>query len=215
MKPIDLRKRFDLLIGGIQIQSRKKRGIGTLACIVFDKDTGKPLGLTNRHILKKNRGFSVVQPAYKNRTKEYIIGNIFKKGGKGRDNDFAVFEINTDNRQYDTNNSIAILQGKITEFVTASAGMKVQKVGQFTGHTFGIVEKVVGNTVYIIPNPDKPCEEISQGGDSGALWVTDEENFKAVALHRAGEPDKRGSTAADVAYAIPIERVLRMLNIRF
>jgi len=215
MKPIDLRKRFDLLIGGIQIQSRKKRGIGTLACIVFGKDTGKPLGLTNRHILKKNRGFSVIQPAYKSRTKEYIIGNILRKGGKGRDNDFAVFEINTDNRKYDTNNSIAILEGKITEFVTASAGMKVQKVGQFTGRTFGIVEKVVNNTVYIKPNPKKPCKEISQGGDSGALWVTDEDDFKAVALHRAGEPDKEGSTQPDIAYAIPIERVMKRLNVRF
>jgi len=211
----DLKKRVELLIGGVQIQSRKKHGVGTLGCIVFDKNTGKPLGLTNKHILKKRRGFSVIQPAAKRRTTKYLIGNILRKGGKGKSNDFAVFELNQTNRSYDSENSIFGLSGKITDIAEATEGMKVQKVGQRTGHTFGIVEKVENSTVTIVANPEKPStNEISKGGDSGALWITDEEqNFRAVALHRAGEPDE--SNSEDRAFAIPIKKVLNTLQIRF
>lgn len=207
-----LRNRVEPLIGGIQIQSKRKNGIGTLGCIVFDKQTKKPLGLTNKHILKKRRGFSVIQPAVKPRTNEYLIGNILRKGGKGMSNDFAVFEINTDYRSYDTENSIYGLKGKITDFVEPVKGMKVQKVGQRTGHTFGIIDTIKSNTITIIPNTEKTTEgEISKGGDSGALWVTDEDNFRAVALHRAGEPDN--TNLKDKAFAIPIKRVLNTLNV--
>lgn len=211
----ELKERVELLIGGIQIQSKKKNGIGTLGCVVFDKSSGKPLGLTNKHILKKRRGFSVIQPAAKSRTKKYVIGNILRKGGKGRSNDFAVFELNESNRSFDSENSIFGLSGKITDYVEPVEGMKVQKVGQRTGHTFGIIEEVKNNTVVIIPNPEKPApNEISKGGDSGSLWVTDEEqNFKAVALHRAGEPEE--SNLKDKAFAIPIKKVLDALQIRF
>lgn len=170
------------------------------------------MGLTNKHILKKRRGFSVIQPAIKPRTNQYIIGSILRKGGKGRANDFAVFEINTNNRDYDKQNSIYGLKGKLTEYVEPVKGMKVQKVGQRTGHTFGIIDSIQGNTITIVPNPDKTTDgEISESGDSGALWITDEKNFKAVALHRAGEPSK--SNSKDIAYAIPIKRVLNYLNV--
>lgn len=215
-------ERADLLVGGLQIQSRKKsKGIGTLGCIVFDKQTGKALGLTNRHILKKRRGFSVIQPALKRRSDTYTIGKILRKGGRGRSNDFAVFEIDLDNRSFDAQNSIAGLEGKLTEIAVPEKGMKVQKVGQRTGHTFGIIAEVTSTSITIVPNPDKlprdeagKVSEISKGGDSGALWVTDEANFKAVGLHRAGEPD--GSPIAnDKAFAIPMARVMRQLQIRF
>ena len=210
----NLNKKIDKLIGGIQIQSKKKNGIGTLASIVFDKNTNKPLGLTNRHILKKRRGFSVIQPAVKPRTSEYIIGSILRKGGQGRYNDFAVFELDLGNRDYDKENSIYGLSGRIKESVEPVEGMKVQKVGQRTGHTFGIIKEVKGKTVTIVPNTQKDTgTEISRGGDSGALWVTDEKEFKAVALHRVGEPEK--SQAEDVAFAIPINHVLNSLNIKF
>ncbi|MEW7291054.1 hypothetical protein [Aquimarina sp. 2304DJ70-9] len=209
-----LQEKFDVLIGGIQIQSKRKNGIGTLGCIVFDKHTGKPLGLTNRHILKKRRGFSVIQPSGKKRTTEYIIGNILRKGGKGKSNDFAVFELDLTNRTYDLENSIYGLSGKIKDYVEPVKGMKVQKVGQRTGNTYGIIDDVNRNTVIIRSNPDKYVDEISLGGDSGALWVTDEENFKAVALHRGGEPDN-SRNLTDKAYAIPIKNVLSALQIRF
>lgn len=210
----ELKERVELLTGGVQIQSKKKNGIGTLGCVVFDKLSGKPLGLTNRHILKKRRGFSVIQPAAKSRTGNYLVGKILRKGRRGRSSDYAVFELDINNRDYDKENSIYGLKGKLSEIAIPVEGMKVQKVGQRTGHTYGIVENVEGNTITIKPNPDKPTEEISQGGDSGALWLTDEEDFKAVGLHRAGESDDNPNLK-DRAYAIPITRVFKALNVRF
>lgn len=211
----DLKKRTEPLVGGLQIQNRKlkKKGIGTLGCIVFDKKTGKPLGLTNRHILKRKVGTSVIQPAQKRRTNKFVIGKILRKGKKGNANDFAVFELNTSNRTYDTENSLYGLKGRIKETVKPKKGMKVQKVGQYTGHTFGIISKLYDDSTFqIIPNPEKPTKEISDGGDSGAIWVTDEKEFKAVGLHRAGEKSK---LAEDRAYAISIDRVLKKLKVRF
>jgi len=204
-----LKNRIDLLIGGVQIQNRKKgRGIGTLACVVFDNDSGKALGLSNKHILKRWVGTPVIQPALKKRTNHFIIGYLYKKS---KTYDAAVFEINTSLRDYDRENSIHGLEGKITEIIEPYEGLKVQKVGQYTGITYGIVEKKLNkNKFSIVPNPDKPSKEISEGGDSGALWVTDEANFKAVGLHTSGE--KKGS---DKAWAIKISTVLEDLDIKF
>ena len=209
-----LKQRIEPLIGGIQIQNRKHKykGIGTLGCIVFDNKTGEPLGLSNRHILKKKEGTSVVQPASKSRTKKLIIGTVLRRGGKGDYNDFAVFKLNLKNRSYDKENSLYGLKGRIKEFVEPEKGMKVQKVGQTTGRTFGIISEVYGNYGFKIkPNPDKLADEISEGGDSGSIWVTDEKDFKAVGLHRAGEVN----SSKDRAYAISMSKVLRKLKIRF
>lgn len=205
-----LKSRLEVLIGGIQIQNRKKsRGIGTLGCIVFDKETGKALGLTNKHILKRWVGTPVIQPALKKRNTHFIVGSIFKKS---KNYDAAVFEIKTNLRGYDKENSIYGLEGKISGVVEPYEGLKVQKVGQFTGRTYGIVKMLLKrNKFIIVPNPDKPTQEISEGGDSGALWVTDEINFKAVGLHTGGEKGNRN----DKAWAIRISTVLDDLNIHF
>lgn len=213
----ELKQKFDVLIGGITIQSReKKKGIGTLACVVFDVDTGKPLGLSNNHILKFNGG-DVYQPRNKNNQESYFVGKIYKKS---RINDCAVFEIDINKRDYNRENSIYGLKGKIVETIEPYEGLRVQKIGQYTGHTYGIVSKEIGEKNFkILPNPDKPCKEISMGGDSGALWVTDENDFKAVGLHKGGESNKRGwfrkKNRPDRAYAIRINVVLKDLNIEF
>lgn len=211
----ELKERVDTLIGGVQIQNRYKgKGIGTLACIVYDNETGAPLGLTNRHILKGDIGSTVIQPHGQPRTEEFIVGRVLRKGGKGKSRDCAVFTLNLENRKFDTENSIYGLSGKVTEHVEPVKGLKVKKVGQRTGLTYGIVSKIYTNGNFQVkPNRDREkVKEISYGGDSGALWVTDEDDFKAVGLHRAGEKKKR---KPDRAYAIPISRVLEMLNVRF
>ncbi len=110
----ELRKRVDLLIGGIQIQNRLRNGIGTLGCIVFDRKTGRPLGLTNKHILSRRIGKSVVQPALKPRTDKFIIGKVFNKS----DNyDCAVFLIDEQLRSYDKENSLFSLNGKVSDYI--------------------------------------------------------------------------------------------------
>jgi len=213
----ELKERFDKLIGGIRIQSRKKtKGIGTLACIVFDKETEVPLGLSNNHILKSKKG-NVYQPRNKSNKPGDIVGTIWRKSKKY---DCAVFILDLTKRDYDRENTIYGLSGKVTEFVTPYDGLKVQKVGQYTGHTYGIVSGKTNNKgkFKIKPNPDKPNEEISMGGDSGSLWVTDEENFKAVGLHTGGEKNRKiwfwRRRNPDRAYAIAFENVLNDLKIK-
>lgn len=205
-----LKSRFSLLIGGIQIQNRKRsRGIGTLGCVVFDNTTNKALGLTNKHILKRWKGTPVIQPALKKRNPHFIVGTIYKKSKKY---DAAVFEISINLRDYDKENSIYGLEGKITGFIEPYEGLKVQKVGQFTGKTYGIVKSLLRKDKFkIVPNPDKPSDEISEGGDSGSIWVTDEPNFKAVGLHTGGEKGDNN----DEAFAIKISAVLDDLDIHF
>lgn len=215
----ELKQHFDKLIGGIQIQNRfKNKGIGTLACIVYDKNTNEAYGLTNRHILKNKRGTTVIQPARIVRDDNSIIGKVYLKGGKGVSNDYAIFKINTDFRKIDQTNSIYGLQGKLKEYIKPYKGLKVQKIGQNTGHTFGIIHKINDNGTFgIKPNPDKPCEQISKGGDSGSLWVTDEENFKAVGLHSRGEKQKKWyrRKRPDRATAVPINKIFKNFNLKF
>lgn len=216
----DLKKRATMLIGGLQIQNKRNRGIGTLATIVYDNSTGAPLGLSNYHILSGKIGSSVIQPANKPRNDLYVVGNILRKGSGKWNTDYAIFEVNMANRENNTNQSLFGLEGVISEIVEPTVGMQVQKVGQYTGHTYGIVSKIdKENQVFkISPNIDKPAlNQISRGGDSGALWVTDEVNFKAVGLHISGEsqPKWYRRRQPDSATAINIKKVLKDLDVRF
>ena len=66
-------------------------------------------------------------------------------------------------------------------------GMRVVKSGSATGVTEGIVQRIQGNTVRIEPLKGFPAAyELSQGGDSGALWI-EQSTRAAIALHRKGE----------------------------
>ena len=215
----ELRQKITPLIGGAQIQNKlhKSKGIGTLACIVYDNETNKPLGLTNRHILVGNVGSTVIQPAKKKRIEEYIIGNVLRKGGKHYSTDYAVFELDLNNRDFDKKNSFFGLEGKVTDFVEPILGLNVQKISQYTGHTYGIISKVYENGTFSIkPNPHKPSKQISQGGDSGAMWITDEVNFKAVGLHARGEkqPNIFRRKKPDRATAISISKIIDDLEIK-
>lgn len=155
-------------------------------------------------------------------TDEFIVGKIIRQGANTEYTDYAVFEIDTKLRDYDKENSIHKLDGRVTKTEEPYDGMKVQKVGQYTGHSYGIVYNVneKNGTFGIKPNPDKRVKQISEGGDSGSLWVTDESDFKAVGLHISGERRrrffrKRRRPRADRATAIMIDKVLSDLKIRF
>ncbi len=214
----ELKQRFELLIGGIRIQSKKKKGIGTLACIVFDKETSIPLGLSNRHILKK-KNVKVYQPRRKTNLSDHEVGIVFRQSKKF---DCAVFQLDSLLRGYDEENSIYGLSGRIVGTIEPEEGLKVQKVGQFTGHTYGIVEKVFNNgTFKIKPNSEIPSAEISDGGDSGSLWVTHgADDLYAVGLHTGGEKDRKfmgiiRNNVPDRAWAIHASIVINELGVKF
>ena len=98
----------------------------------------------------------------------------------------------------------------------AVRGMEVVKVGRTTGETVGKVRDVhfrfildydgVGKVGYI---DQVFCTRYSNGGDSGSL-VLDRKSRKAVGLHFAGFPDKKGEMGSVFN---PIDAVLTGLGV--
>ena len=95
-------------------------------------------------------------------------------------------------------------------------GMEVVKVGRTTGETVGTVKDI--HFRFICPYPDVGnvgyldqvfCTRYSDGGDSGSL-VLDRQTKKAVGLHFAGFPDKKGVMGSVFN---PIDQVLSALGV--
>jgi hypothetical protein len=87
--------------------------------------------------------------------------------------------------------------GPISVTATPTLNARVIKVGAAGGITEGIITQVRGSSVMIRSDPDFPQDYvISQPGDSGALWI-DQNNRAAVALHR-GIRGPRTATATSI-----------------
>ncbi len=217
---------FESLTGGIEIRTQfsiipkfKSISVGTLGMLVYDNATGAPLGISNAHILRTGVGGLVYQPGITRRTKrrrgsKYVIGKIVRVNMRY---DCGVFKINQEKRAVLEAHSFFGLEGKPNRVVPWEEGMKVKKIGKNTGWTYGIVKGVNPQNekaIRIVPNPDKPADnnEISVGGDSGAIWLTDEAQFGVVGLHYAGEhPDINDEYAS----AFPADLIERVLKISF
>ncbi|MCC6491128.1 MAG: hypothetical protein IT364_26810 [Candidatus Hydrogenedentes bacterium] len=77
--------------------------------------------------------------------------------------------------------------GSIGSAALPAVGMRVTKSGSATGVTEGMIRRIQGDTVRIEPLQGFPADyELSQQGDSGALWI-EQSTGAAVALHRRGE----------------------------
>ena len=87
-------------------------------------------------------------------------------------------------------------------------GMRVLKAGAATGVTEGKITRVDGDEITIKPLADFPLDyQLSDVGDSGAVWV-ESESRAPVALHYSAQ-----SGGASVAYALPLNTVLRELKL--
>jgi hypothetical protein len=209
------------LIGGISISNTRFRNSGTLGAIVYDKNTGNPLGLTNHHVLIGNgnifrragrKGDRINQPAFKSDSPKYNIGKLWK-GDKHYD--CSVFAILS--RDIEPINNLIGIVGSIKGEAHPLIGMPVKKTGARTGLTYGIISAVSSNAerFTISSNLQKPApnNEISRGGDSGSIWLTDTFDNLAVGIHWGGDPDNTPSS--EVALAISINNILNVLNIKF
>ena len=181
---------------------------GTLGCIVYDRETDEPYVLSNWHILQGLTGTigdSIVQPGPHddNRIEQNRLGKLIRSH-LGPAGDCAVASIE-DRSFIDT---LMDLDITVQELGEAELGDKVIKSSRTTGLTYGAVtrihtvtkinfegelgEKVIGG-FEIGPDPDSPAstDEISMGGDSGAVWLfrsPDGEPTSVMAgLHFAGE----------------------------
>ncbi|MCX6634891.1 MAG: hypothetical protein NT090_07395 [Acidobacteria bacterium] len=86
-------------------------------------------------------------------------------------------------------------------------GMRLLKSGAATGVTEGVITRVEITGVEIEPDGLPADYEMSDAGDSGAVWVTREGN-RPVALHQRGiDSPKR------LAYGLPFQEALRLLRL--
>lgn len=225
------RRRQNPVLPGISV-AHERETAGTVGAIVFDTTTGQAFVLSNWHVLQGPSGKigdRVLQPGpfdggggSKSRLGRLVASHLGLAG------DCAIASL--EDRAFNT--TVLDLNIVPARIAKVNLGDTVVKSGRTTEVTHGIVERVgvVVNINYggsigvrqiggfeIHPNPDKPAPdgEISMGGDSGSLWLVDQEPDRdvAVGLHFAGEVDP--APEAEHALACNIHSVLEKLGVSF
>lgn len=210
--PAEAKARLDPIRPGISV-GNVKVSAGTVGAIVYDRTDGTPLILSNWHVLNGPDGAvgdTVVQPgAYDDdRVDDNRLGVLYRSH-LGVAGDCAVATV--EERGY-TPEPLGLTVAP-TELGEPELGDKVVKSGRTTGVTHGLVRRVdvVVKIDYsgeageqqiggfeIGPDPRNPApdDQISQGGDSGAVWLFKAGNGRPTGvfagLHFAG--DAAGST---------------------
>jgi endonuclease G len=210
---------YGFLAPGMSIGALNGGGAGTLGMIVWDKDDGWPHFLTNDHVIEGKIGTLVTQPAKWEDGSAVTVGT--KVNGTRNGVDCAVIRIEDERKHV---NIPLGLTKPIDGWAPPDLGKIVRKVGRTTNYTEGKIVSVdmlqmkysATQTEYIwaakiVPVVDGNPEdiEISEAGDSGAIWF--DEEMRAVALHFAGE----FSTAKEHerAFACPIENILTIFGL--
>ncbi len=202
------------ICGGLAISNTRLNISGTLGAIVFDNATGKPMGLTNHHVLFAAKGIfktvgqpgdSIVQPSRVADQQQNRIGKL-SHGNRGLD--AAVFEIG--GRPLHPQ-PVNCLPGPVNGITTAVIGTPVMKSGAATGVTYGIIIALtLRKTIMIGTDPARqPVNHaLCAAGDSGSVWFSN--NMEAIALHYGGEIQQ-----VAYAHAIPIGPIINKLQVHF
>jgi endonuclease G len=229
---VQRRRRLDPLRPGISV-SHIDGLAGTLGAIVFDKATGTPCILSNFHVLQGAGGHirdRVVQPGPNDdgNVNANVMGDVLRSH-VGFAGDCAVSTIA--GRTFDA--SILELDVVPRQIARAEIDDVVVKSGRTTGVTRGIVNRVgvvvrhdYGGAIgtreigafEIGPDPAAGVAGriLSKEGDSGALWLIEENGAVtdiAVGLHFA--IDVTIVAAEEHALACPIHSVCDKLDVTF
>jgi endonuclease G len=199
--------RINPIMPGVSV-ANKRETAGTVGCIVFDRQNGTPYILSNWHVLHGADGLigdDIVQPGPfdDNRVNQNRLGKLVRSHlGAAGDCAIATIEDRTFNR------NIFELGVQVEQLGEPELGDKVMKSGRTTAVTHGKVSRIhilvkidydppVGEMAIggfeITPDENNlPSNgEISQGGDSGSVWVFKASNGKPTkvmaGLHFAGE----------------------------
>lgn len=201
------KSRINPIVPGVSVANRHVTA-GTVGCIVFDRRNGSPYVLSNWHILHGpdgEVGDDVVQPGPHddNRIQLNRLGRLVRSH-LGAAGDCAVASI--EDRSF--RQEILDLDVAVEQLGEPELDDKVIKSGRTTAVTHGIVTRVhtiakldYGGSVgeqsigafEIGPDPGRPApnDEISMGGDSGAVWLFKASNGKPTkvmaGLHFGGE----------------------------
>jgi hypothetical protein len=217
---------FDPLIGGISCGNPRVTA-GTIGAIVFDRATCRPMILSNWHVLAgasaAAAGEGILQPGRVDGGTQ-TVATLTRMRLDSR-MDAAVATLN--GARGHTRDILGL--GTITGIATAALGMLVVKSGRTTGITHGVIDGVsmstsidygdpgvvtFNNQIRIVPRPPWPAVdyEVSQGGDSGSVWLGDGTN-RAIGLHFAGETQP--APTSENAICSPIGPIATELNFSF
>jgi endonuclease G len=230
LKKVNRRRRIDPLVGGISIGSPQVP-VGTLGALVWDREDGSVCVLSNWHVLagdpRAEVGNPCFQPGLFDQGRSSDVVARLKRWSFDRQTDAAIAEL-TGSRRYSTGEILSMYQ-TIKQTAAPHLGMKVKKSGRSTGCTSGFVDGLYFSTAIEYSNgfvqvfedqvhiaPLEPDQQISEPGDSGSVWVTDdpeEEGYFAVGLHFAGDLPR--SAFGEYALANPMSIVEKRLNISF
>jgi hypothetical protein len=209
-------KEYRPLCGGIQIQSEKSDGRGTLGCLAKDNTNNKTVILSNRHVLmdsKEQAGDLVGQPSSPCKScccECCFVAKIVRGTAKtDTEVDGAIAELANGEELNYVNEVLEI--GPVSGTDIAVFGDTVRKRGRTTGLTIGTISSVnkgflmdgvnyVGQ-IEVTPNP--PFASFTKPGDSGSVYVN--QLNKIVGLHFSGN----GTTSN----GNQIAKVLAKLNI--
>jgi hypothetical protein len=215
---------YDPLKGGCSLGPCRAVGgyvyVGTLGAIVRDNSTGRPLMLSNFHVMCIDNGWSagdqMAQPGRNDggTCPANVVGGILR-ASLGGTVDCAVADITASR-----GNACEIIDiGPINGTDVASMGLAVRKRGRTTGLTYGTVDSVdltvsidygdglgmqtLLHQIGVKPDPTHSAK-FSDHGDSGAVVVNS--GGKVVGLNFAGDDTGYGiaNPIADVFAALGI-----------
>lgn len=224
----DRQRRRDPLVGGISV-SIDSGTAGTLGLIVRDRRSGRPLILSNWHVLHGSEGRihdAVVQPGAWDAggSSDGLAGRLLRSH-LGVEGDCAVATV--ENRRFTT--GLMGLAATPRRIAQVEIGDSVVKSGRTTGVTHGRVVRVgvltridygvgtglrtVGGFEIGLDPEHAPADgELSSGGDSGSCWMIANGGGATdilAGLHFAGE----ASDTEEHALACNIDEVMRVLDI--
>ncbi|MBL9167640.1 MAG: DNA/RNA non-specific endonuclease [Verrucomicrobiales bacterium] len=205
---------------------------GTIGAIVYDRETGSPLLLSNWHVLQTTEGQigdTVVQPGPfdDNDTGNNFAGHLLRSHlGAAGDCAVATIEGRAINPEVLGISTVLQRLGKaeLDDRVVKSGRTtgvtrgKVVRVEVQTKMTYGDREVVIGGFEIGFDPRRKPSDgELTKPGDSGAPWVAlDPKTGKLtdvlLGLHFAGETDEE---SPEFALACNAHSVFEKLNISF
>jgi endonuclease G len=224
--------RQDPLVPGISI-SHPRGTAGTLGCIVYDRQEGRPHILSNWHVLRGEHGRlgdDIVQPGpFDDNRVDSNTAGVLVRSHLGLAGDCAIARI--EGRGVEP--AILDLGVAVARLGKPELGDRVVKSGRTTGVTWGIVTRIettvklfygeeVGTRKIggfeIGPDPDHPAVEgeISKGGDSGSAWLGLDPKGNPtdvmLGLHFGGDSDTDAGDG-DFALACVAESVFKKLEI--
>ena len=219
---------------GISI-GHKDISAGTLGGLVYDKVEGKTVILSNNHVIAASNdaviGDEIIQPgsADGGTVSKDLIARLtrfvpidFSRGAQNRVDGAIATPIDPDDVLWNTRNIGLEAPNCIKVLNEGDIGLRVQKTGRTTGHTWGQVDALYATTqikygifrnanfvdqIVVTTNPGDP--DFSNGGDSGSL-VYDEESCCVGLLFGGSEggPSTPGTTLIN-----PIQYVFSQLNV--